>query len=601
MALPSFAFLSDFDFCGSIAGLMYSGKRRYKSKFGGVLTIMAFIGIIVITVFYLQVFFARETPKMSSNVLKYWDPPSLNVSENFTVAVMMQYSDKNEFRDDLVQVEVFYVKKNGTERKSSPLSKIPCKKEDFTTQETLFDTLELSKAVCFDVSGTVIQGSNVNDIFSYLQVQFLLCIEGDECYDQTQIESVFEKTKPLALIYFLDTVFDTTSKSNRIKRFINYLDINVTFNNAKETNIYFSQNEMNIDENYFFHSAPKVLSYFMVDSFRDKVSVRTKKQNQALLVNFMSSKNQEVISISFMQLSELLANISSLTNVIILVLSTIGDFINHFFFQNDLMNALYNFQTETKTNRRLSFKEKPPTVVFSFEKDLRTDSKMGFNNNPNKIIVLKKDQGSSIGSNGNLIDEVRKMKVKKNTYNISRKETKRNATIRDNDGHVVISATAFSHFEVFVISLYYFFDCCKCKLCPKAYRKTKQFKLIEDSMSSFQDFINVFKKLQEIDLLKYLLFKDDQLVMYGIIPKPECRYKETTASTPKNREKTEMDFSSFFQLKQYHYLKSINEINASLRNKILVEKVKMFFDKPQKDHLDEKLINILKDRIDLNV
>ena len=222
MALPSFAFLSDFDFCGSIAGLMYSGKRRYKSKFGGVLTIMAFTGIIVITVFYLQVFFARETPKMSSNVLKYWDPPSLNVSENFTVAVMMQYSDKNEFRDDLVQVEVFYVKKNGTERKSSPLSKIPCKKKDFTTQETLFDTLELSKAVCFDVSGTVIQGSNVNDIFSYLQVQFLLCIEGDECYDQTQIESVFEKTKPLALIYFLDTVFDTTSKSNRIKRFINY-------------------------------------------------------------------------------------------------------------------------------------------------------------------------------------------------------------------------------------------------------------------------------------------------------------------------------------------------------------------------------------------
>lgn len=599
MVLPSLSFLSDFDFCGSIAGLMYSGKRRYKSKFGGVLTLMAFIGIIVITVFYLQVFFARETPKMSSNALKFWDPPSLNVSSNFTVAVMMQYSDKNEFRDDLVQVEVFYVKKNGTTRKSSPLVKIPCKKNDFTTQETLFDTLELSKAVCFNMEGTVIQGSNVNDIFSYLQVQFLLCIEGDECYDQKQIEAVFEKTKPLALIYFLDTAFDTTSKSNRIKRFINYLDINVTFNNAKETNIYFSQNEMNIDENYFFHSAPKVLSYFMIDSFRDKVSVRTKKQNQALLVNFMSSKNKEVISISFMQLSELLANISSLTNVIILVLSTIGDFINHFFFQNDLMNALYNFQTEATSNR-LSFKEKPPSAIFAFEKgEIRTDSKMGLDNNPNRIIVLKKDQGSSIGSNGNLIDEVRKMKVRKNTYNISRKETKRIATLRDYDEHVVISATAFSHFEVFVISLYYFFDCCKCKMCPRTYKKTKQFKLIEDSMSSFQDFINVFKKLQEIDLLKYLLFKDDQLVMYGIIPKPECRYKETTTS--KHKDKTEMDFSSFFQLKQYHYLKSINEINNSLRNKILVEKVRMFFDKPQKDHLDEKLINILKDRIDLNV
>ena len=135
-------------------------------------------------------------------------------------------------------------------------------------------------------------------------------------------------------MYFLDAAFVTNTKKNSeiVNRFINYVDVNVTYRNAKETNIFFSQNEMDVDDNYFFHSQPKVFSYFMFDSFRDLVSVRAENQREALLINLMSSKNKLIISISFTQLSELLVNISSLTSVVILIVSTLGDFINHFFF-----------------------------------------------------------------------------------------------------------------------------------------------------------------------------------------------------------------------------------------------------------------------------
>lgn len=135
-------------------------------------------------------------------------------------------------------------------------------------------------------------------------------------------------------MYFLDAAFVTNTKKNSeiVNRFINYVDVNVTYRNAKETNIFFSQNEMDVDDNYFFHSQQKVFSYFMFDSFRDLVSVRAENQREALLINLMSSKNKLIISISFTQLSELLVNISSLTSVVILIVSTLGDFINHFFF-----------------------------------------------------------------------------------------------------------------------------------------------------------------------------------------------------------------------------------------------------------------------------
>ena len=135
-------------------------------------------------------------------------------------------------------------------------------------------------------------------------------------------------------MYFLDAAFVTNTKKNSeiVNRFINYVDVNVTYRNAKETNIFFSQNEMDVDDNYFFHSQQKVFLYFMFDSFRDLVSVRAENQREALLINLMSSKNKLIISISFTQLSELLVNISSLTSVVILIVSTLGDFINHFFF-----------------------------------------------------------------------------------------------------------------------------------------------------------------------------------------------------------------------------------------------------------------------------
>ena len=112
-------------------------------------------------------------------------------------------------------------------------------------------------------------------------------------------------------MYFLDAAFVTNTKKNSeiVNRFINY-----------------------VDDNYFFHSQQKVFSYFMFDSFRDLVSVRAENQREALLINLMSSKNKLIISISFTQLSELLVNISSLTSVVILIVSTLGDFINHFFF-----------------------------------------------------------------------------------------------------------------------------------------------------------------------------------------------------------------------------------------------------------------------------
>ena len=139
-----FEYVSDFDFCGSIAGLMYNGRRRYKSRFGGFLTILAGIAALIITSVYLKSFFNRETPKMSSNSLKFYTPPRIDISSNFTVAIMMQIANTNEFRDDLVRIEAEYKTKNQSSSQNYPINIVKCNRSDFITQEELYVSLELS-------------------------------------------------------------------------------------------------------------------------------------------------------------------------------------------------------------------------------------------------------------------------------------------------------------------------------------------------------------------------------------------------------------------------------------------------------------------------
>ena len=53
-----------------------------------------------------------------------------------------------------------------------------------------------------------------------------------------------------------------------------------------------------------------------------------------------------------------------------------------------------------------------------------------------------------------------------------------------------------------------------------------KYELIQNHLFAFQDLINVYKKIQEIDLIKYIIFTKKQLQLYKAIPKPVVKIKE---------------------------------------------------------------------------
>ena len=516
-------FLRNIDFCFSIVGLNYKGNHRYKSWVGGILSIMVFIIFISIVAYYLVSFFERKTPKMSFQNLKYWQAPRYDLSENFTLAIMMEINNTYQFREDLIQIKAQYINKSNSKYEVVPINIVECNRGDYIDNEEYFDKLQLDKAICFDMNHLYLEGNSVSEVYSYVQIQFLLCLSEQDCFDQTEIENMFRLVKPLAYVYFIDTTFQT-DKKKRVVNFINYIEVNVTFNNAKVTNIYFSNNEMRVDNSYFFASQPKIYQNYMIDSYRDLVSVRTDYQNEALLINLLSSKNKQIINITYMQLSELLANVGAVINIILFFITLFGDYVNHYFFQNELTNALFFFQNESKGAHII--KERYNTTITHKSLDKHSQQWKSVNNNcflsSSKTNLFEDRKKGSIipmfdyEKNLNLTHYNIKTKLKTKTMKINIKNNQQFQKKRK-------KAKIFTNFEILYISLFQHLTCARCQHCHKSLMK---YELIQNHLFAFQDLINVYKKIQEIDLIKYIIFTEKQLQLYKAIPKPVVKIKE---------------------------------------------------------------------------
>lgn len=547
-------FLEQIDFCYSIVGLSYKGYKRYKSWFGGILSIGLFLSFIAIICYYLTTFISRKSPKMTFENMKYWSAPENDISSNFTMAIMMKFNGVNGFRDDLIKLEAYYY--NNTESKTTVknIDFIKCDNNLFIDNQNEFLKLELSKAKCLNLNGITIQGSSVNDIFQYVQIKFLLCLHGEDCHPLSEQEAVFHELKPIAYIYFLDTAFQTNSKTNKVVHFINYIEVNVTYKNAKETQIYFSRNEMRVDESYFFSSPPNIFSFFMLDSFRDLVSVRTEQQDEALKINILSSKNKSVINLSYMQLSELLANIAAIANVVTFILTGIGNYANHYFFQNDLMNS-----------------------VFTFDKGKEPDTQ-----NNIKIINEVKSYNDTKIKTQNSINIFKEPYHQSTSSSISRTEKE----IFKKQQNYIKKEKEFTKFEVLCFSIPV--SICICKHFKQ---RKKKFSTIESKIFHSQDMIKIFNKLREVDIIKHLIFSPRQLRLYNNIPKPIVPLYKTER---KNRV-------PFFSLRSMKRKKdcSNNQKNPGLVS--LFKPASFTGNENEKGNSDieARLINIINEGIDI--
>lgn len=554
-------FLSSIDLSGSIVGLVYNGHRRYRSSIGGIFSIAMILAIIAISITYLKEFFLRKKPKMSFENKKYWNPPLQNITNSFSFEVLMKYNGITELRNDIIKINAHYISNHGSQTIIDNIPFVRCQR-DTNDIEDLFQSFELSKGLCFNVTNLSLNGTQVTDIFKYIQISFDLCMNKDECLSSDQMRSFFETNKPVAYLYFQDSIFQMNDKKQKVTNFYNYYDVNVTFGDSKSANIYFSKNEMLIDESYFFPSSPENYSNFMIDSFRDLVSQRTENQTELLTINLMLSKNKNIIYISYMQLSELLASISALANVIMIIFNFLGEIFNHHIFQSELIQSLFNINDDNRNTN--SIKRDIP------QRNNNTSFRYG-NSSHNKIINLTTKDCDTISRYGFM--QKKKGQSIRNIIN----KVQRTTTFLKKKNAIVIQ---YKYINMIILSnILPLFHSKKFKEMQKRFNKIYEYLLI------YQDQKNILRKMQEIDYLKYLMLTEDQLALYQIIPKPN--YKHI------NKLNTN-DFSSLFCWIPFHYLKSKREINKYINDNELKKVLEKGIVKEDKNNINRKLIQSIQ-------
>jgi hypothetical protein len=133
---------------------------------------------------------------------------------------------------------------------------------------------------------------------------------------------------------------------------------------------------------------------------------------------------------------------------------------------------------------------------------------------------------------------------------------------------------------------------CFRKCSNKFEKNLENFETLNLKISKIQDFKEIFHKIQEIDLLKFIILSEDQLALLQMLPKP--------VFDPSQGKDDKSFLYERHQTFSHYFNQSTNNIFCN--NSELVTKKGEFFeilkrltDKKKKSRIDKKLIECIND------
>jgi hypothetical protein len=466
--------MQNIDLFGSIVGITYKGQNRYKSSFGGVAFIIAVLLCLITIIFFFQKFLSRDSPKMVLQEEKFWNPPEIDLTD---FKFMMKFNGENVFNNDVIKVKPLLTRveqKQGNQTEIE-LEQIPCEVAMFPGAEEQFESLELSKGICVDTTNISIQGGLVNDIFQYITIRFMLCLDESEgCIQSDKLDEYIDNVQPYALVYLYDSAFQPFNPEKFITHYFDSFEVDITFDDTKYSDIYLSNNKLIIEEGIFLSSSKSTISSIMFETSSYNDSGRAERGNVALDINLKSYKRRQVTNITYMQLSELLANVSAITGNLILLFTFFVEKVNNTLFQKEIIESFF-----------------------------RTGLEVGVINSEKKLECSQQVQGtmtfihkSTLANQPDFI---------KNSLNSGL------STLKSKSCKLSVK-------EIILYSL----------LGESCYKRSQQYnalKVLNKKIADKQDLLNLILRFQDLELLKYLTLTNEQLGLFDVIKKPALMFE----------------------------------------------------------------------------
>lgn len=203
-------FLKNFDLFGYPVTLTMKENYRYRSIFGGCITLLfllfltAIILASLIGIFSYQHMNTSESQKNLGTTygvlelnqstlnlaLKFEDPRLNNWTTPYFNISLIHFT---QFRNTSLVYEV-----------GVPIPLKPCNKSDFGYLDVEFLQLKLDEALCPDADANLtVQGNYQENIFSYLQINIDVCEETNKCQSEGNMRNLTSEIGKLKMFFFL--------------------------------------------------------------------------------------------------------------------------------------------------------------------------------------------------------------------------------------------------------------------------------------------------------------------------------------------------------------------------------------------------------------
>jgi hypothetical protein len=100
--------MKKLDLFGNIIGLRYKGDWRYKTKTGGILSLLTMFICLGTLGEFLYRYLSRSDSYILYDNLKFWNPPMLNITEYRFPFAVIKYKNKVIDSPDILNINVIH-------------------------------------------------------------------------------------------------------------------------------------------------------------------------------------------------------------------------------------------------------------------------------------------------------------------------------------------------------------------------------------------------------------------------------------------------------------------------------------------------------------
>ena len=597
--------LGMIDYFGVTFFFRINKKSRFGSGTGGCLFLLYLVFAIGFIVFTLLEWSSGTKINVYTIDKSIIPAPKLNFGDNkFNFAVRITFDndtnignstlkDMIQFNTNLVVIDPKYRNKtNPSGKVKYNIESRECVEEDFysSSKDPIFSLLNYSDFLCFDnAKNLTIEGIYTDKTMSYVEYTTFLNPEYMKNYQK--LVDIFNENQFKLTVYYIDTLYDVSSNEKtavffQMNTIYTYIDLQF----FKRLNVDFQTFVYDLDKNLLTanYKNTTYMKLFNKDEifvtlFNRETTQLSDKLNLVKL--YLRSNNfQKIIRRSYQKIPDLLAGISGLLVNLLICLGVVMTVLNEFKAKQNIMNGLLHYKDiikhkyyEVLHSMNEKFNDPKIRSLISEKKDKDFPLKPGENiKNTDVDFPLPKNVVSheiNIATSSS----------KKEPPNIGDDQYAQNKEpLRSRSSWESISESENDKKNAKPIANHWNITCkdlCCLIFCCRSFKKKKL--MYEASESKFNyniDIITYLKKMQEIDIIKYLLLDVDTLNLMNFISKPSVSLTKSNIDSK--------EYKTFFD----------NNETAIALNEDNIEKLKKSYlrilSKPQISYHEKRILEL---------